>query len=69
MMLERITKIFLICISFRYTISEKFEAAQLIKREIKVYEHVPAGINGYALSLTNELVKTSSAGQRHSDLL
>ena len=46
-----------------------FTAAQTIKVEFKFVGVVPNDTNGYALILTTKLVKRSSDGQRHFDLL
>ena len=46
---------------------KNLESAQPTKVEFNFSESVPAGIHGYALVLTNELVSISSDGQRHFD--
>ena len=48
---------------------KNIEKAQPIKVEFKFSENVPAGIYGYALLVTNNLVSISSDGQRHFDLI
>ena len=47
---------------------KNFESAQPIKVEFKFSGVVPAGINGYALVLTNRLISISSDSQRMFDL-
>ena len=42
---------------------KNFESSQPIKVEIKFDGIIPAGINGYALVLTNKLISVSSDGQ------
>ena len=46
-----------------------FQNSQPIKVEFKFTGAVPAGINGYALVLTNKGISISSDGQRHFDLI
>ena len=53
---------------FRYTISGKTRIYS-INVESKCSENIPAGIFGYALVLTKEVVSKSSDRQRHFDLL
>ena len=48
---------------------KSFESAQPNKLEFKFSEDVPAGIYGYALVLTSDLISISSYGQRHFDLI
>ena len=48
---------------------KNFESAQPINIEFKFDGVVPAGIYGYALVLTNNLISISSDGQRHFDLI
>ena len=45
-----------------------FENAQPVKVEFKFSENIPAGINGYALVLTNRLASITSDEQRMFDL-
>ena len=45
------------------------ESAQPNKVEFKFSENIPAGIYGYALVLTNRLVRISSDGQQVLDLV
>ena len=45
-----------------------FAVAQPVKKEVNFDRLVPANINGYALLLTNNLLKISSDCQRHFDL-
>ena len=47
---------------------KNFENAQPVKVEFKFSENLPAGIYGYALVLTNNLISMSSDGQRMFDL-
>ena len=44
---------------------KNLESAQPIKVEFGFSENIPAGVYGYALVLTNELVGRSSDGQRY----
>ena len=53
---------------FDITYQKNFESAQPIKVEFKFDGVVPAGINGYALVLTNRLLSISSDGRRMFDL-
>ena len=48
---------------------KNFESAQPIKLELKYDGVVSAGINDYALVLTNRLISLSWDGQRHFDLI
>ena len=48
---------------------KNLENAQPIKVEFKFDGVIPAGINGYALVLTNKRISLSSDGQRHFDLI
>ena len=48
---------------------KNFESAQPIKVEFKFFENIPAGIYGYALVLTTNLVSISSHGQIYFDLI
>ena len=50
-----------------YDIKKKFESSQPTKVEFKFEAVIPAGINGYALVLTNKLISISSDGQRMFD--
>ena len=47
---------------------KNLEPGQPIKVAFKFLENVHAGINGYALVLTNILLSISSDGQLHFDL-
>ena len=55
--------------AFDIRYQKTFENAQPIKVEFKFSENIPAGINGYALVLTNKLISISSDGQRMFDLV
>ena len=48
---------------------KNFEGGQSVKEEFKFSENIPAGIYGYALALTNRLIRISSDGQRMFDLI
>ena len=48
---------------------KNLEAAHRIRIEFKFFDDIPAGIYGYALVLTNELLSVSSNGQRNFDLI
>ena len=48
---------------------KSLEPAQPIKVEFEFSQNIPAGIYGYALVLTDEVVSISSDGQRRSDLI
>ena len=54
--------------AFDIRYQENFENSQPVKIVFKFSENIPAGINGYALVLTNRLASISSDGQRMSDL-
>ena len=55
--------------AFDIRYQKNFESAQPIKVEIKFSDKIPAGIYGYALVLTINLVSISSDGQRMFDLV
>ena len=50
--------------AFDIRYQKTFEIGQSVKVEFKLDGVASAGINGYALVLTNRLVSTSSDGQR-----
>ena len=54
--------------AFDIRYQKNFEKAQPFKVEFKFSEHIPNGIYGYALVLTNRLASISSDGQRMFDL-
>ena len=54
--------------AFDIRYQKDFESSQPIKVDFKFDGVVPAGIYGYALVLTNELISISSDGQRKFDL-
>ena len=54
------------CFDVRY--QKNYESGQSVKVEFKFDGVIPAGIYGYALVLTNRLVRISSDGQRMFDL-
>ena len=51
------------------TYQEIVTASQPIKVEVKFDGVVPKDINGYALVLTNKIVRVISDGVRHSDMI
>ena len=53
--------------AFDIRYQKNFESSQPIKVEFKFDGVVPAGIYGYALVLTNEVISISSDGQRMFD--
>ena len=55
--------------AFDIRYQKDFESSQPIKVEFKIDGVVPAGINGYALVLTNRIISISSEGQRMFDLI
>ena len=54
--------------AFDIRYQKNFESSQPINVEFKFDGAIPAGINGYALVLTNKLISISSDGQRMFDL-
>ena len=55
--------------AFDIRYQKNVENAQPVKVEFKISENIPAGIYGYALVLTNNLISISSDGQRMFDLV
>ena len=55
--------------AFDIRYQKNFENSQPVKVEFKFSEKIPAGIYGYALVLTNNLISISSDGQRMFDLV
>ena len=56
-----------LCVSY-VQYQKNLESAQPINVEFKFSKKLPAGIYGYALVLTNQLVSIRSEGQLHLDL-